>query len=207
MDLGFGSPVPDGMMIVGGGWRGAGNHAGLDIRLPVGTPIKAIADGIVTNASATPNGDLGIFAAITHGSGVVSRYLHFSRLDVSPGQFVSKGQQIGLSGNTGLSAGPHLHIDLKTTPDVLEQIKATVGEPATGFEPNVTGFGMGFPAEPWIPADGYDQTVQALAQQNGIPLYEPRGLTKLTQPKTLVPLLIGVIVGYFAWRRWRARRA
>jgi murein DD-endopeptidase MepM/ murein hydrolase activator NlpD len=168
------------MTVIGGGWRnpaGSDPHAGVDIRLNEGTPVFAIGDGVVTSASATPAGDLGIFAAIAHASGVVSRYLHFSQLLVAPGQTVRKGQQIGLSGNTGNSAAPHLHLDLKV-PDqgVLAQVAAEVGEPATGFEPNKTGFGFGIPAEPWIPADRYDDVVKANAEQNGIPLYRPRGV-------------------------------
>lgn len=173
-DPGFGSPLPRGLNVVGGGWRGQGNHAGVDIAVPQGTPVFAIGDGFVTRASATPAGDLGIFAAITHPSGIVSRYLHFSKLLVSAGQTVRKGQQIGLSGNTGNSAGPHLHLDLKVPgADVLEEIKRAVGTPRTGFEANVTGFGAGVPAESWVPFDVIKPDVLAQAIANGIPIYKP----------------------------------
>lgn len=175
MDLSFGKPVPDGMMIVGGGWRD--NHAGLDIILPQGTPIFAVADGVVSSASASSLGDLGIFAAITHPTGVVTRYLHFSQLLVTNGQQVSRGDLIGKSGNTGNSAGPHLHFDIKVpSPIILAEIIKEVGEPTNGFEKNVTGFGFGIPAEPWVPVDSYVPTVIANALANGIPLYRPRGV-------------------------------
>ena len=142
--------------MIGGGWRGQGNHAGVDIGIPQGTPVFAAASGVVRSASASPAGDLGIYAAIQHGNGLVSRYLHFSELLVAPGQQVSKGQQIGRSGNTGLSSGPHLHFDIKVPSQAtVDAIAKVTGTPSTGFEANVTGFGIGVPAEPWLPADNY----------------------------------------------------
>lgn len=183
-DLGFGRPVARGLCVIGGGWRnpaGGNPHAGIDIRLPEGTPVFAVAAGVVTRASASPAGDLGIFCAIQHASGALTRYLHFSQLLVSPGQRVAKGQQLGRSGNTGNSAGPHLHFDIKIPPgqqgagSVLAKIRAAAGPPATGFEPDKTGFGIGVPSEPWVPADGYDDVVVANARQNGIPLYDQIG--------------------------------
>jgi murein DD-endopeptidase MepM/ murein hydrolase activator NlpD len=172
-DAGFGRVLPRGQSVIGGGWRGQGNHAGLDIAVPVGTPVFAAASGVVSRASASPAGDLGIFAAIQHGNGLVSRYLHFSQLLVAPGQRVSKGQQIGLSGNTGNSAAPHLHFDLKVPSQaVVEAITRVTGTPKTGLEANVTGFGIGVPAEPWVPGDSYSPAVIANARGNGIPLYD-----------------------------------
>jgi murein DD-endopeptidase MepM/ murein hydrolase activator NlpD len=202
MNLGFTKPVPDGMMIVGGGWRRTPNkHAGLDIRLPQGTPIFAVADGIVTSSSATPRGDLGIYAAITHPTGVVTRYLHFSQLSVTTGQHVLKGQQIGLSGNTGLSSAPHLHFDIKVpSQDVVAKIRDEVGEPLGGFEPNVTGFGVGVPAEPWVPVDRYEPQVVTNAITNGIPLYKPRGAD--LAGKLTLALLLGLLGGAWLFTRF-----
>ena len=173
-DPGFGSPLPRGLAVVGGGWRGQGNHAGVDIALPTGTPVFAIGDGFVSSGSASGGGDMGIHAVITHPSGIVSRSLHFSKLLVTPGQTVRKGQQIGLSGNTGNSAAPHLHLDLKVpSASVLEEIKRAVGTPRTGYEANVTGYGVGIPAESWVPFDAIKPDVLAQAQANGIPIYKP----------------------------------
>lgn len=208
MDLGFGKPVGNGMTIIGGGWGAGpgGKHAGVDIRLPVGTPVMAIADGVVTSASSTPRGDLGIYAAISHPSGVTSRYLHFSQLFTAVGSRVSQGEVIGLSGNTGNSAGPHLHLDLKVpNPLLVNDIRNEVGEPLSGFEANVTGFGVGVPAEPWVPADGYAGTVTASALANGIPLYRPRGAADLlASTGKMGPILLLGAAGtlfYLLWRR------
>jgi murein DD-endopeptidase MepM/ murein hydrolase activator NlpD len=211
MDLGFGKPVPGGLTIIGGGWGHGpgGKHAGIDIRLPVGTPIVAVADGVVSRASAsTDNGGMGIFAVITHPTGVVTRYLHMSQLLVATGEQVSRGQTIGLSGNTGNSAGPHLHFDIKVlSPLVLQQIAAEVGEPPSGFEDNITGFGFGIPAEPWVPADGYDDKVVTGALANGIPLHSERDVSDpASSTRKLGPiLLLGIAVGlfYVLWRHQR----
>ncbi len=208
MDFGFGKPVENGMTVVGGGWGAGpgGKHAGLDIRLPVGTPIMSIGDGVVTSMSATPRGDLGIFVAVTHPSGVVSRYLHLSDVAVALGERVSRGEILGLSGNTGNSAGPHLHLDLKVAnPLVVQQVRDEVGEPPGGFESNVTGFGVGIPAEPWVPVDAYEPTVTASALANGIPLYRPRGVSDLVASTGKYgPILLLGAAGtlfYLLWRR------
>jgi murein DD-endopeptidase MepM/ murein hydrolase activator NlpD len=199
-DAGFGRPTPRGMCVIGGGWRT--NHAGLDIRLPTGTPIFAAGDGVVMRSSATPLGDLGIFASIQHGNGLVSRYLHFSQLQVSPGERVRKGQQIGLSGNTGNSSGPHLHFDIKVPdPAVVAAIAAVTGVPKTGFEANVTGFGAGVPSEPWIPADGYDPSVIANARANEIPLYDQ---IPHSSGNILVKLGLVAMIGSSAYMLWKS---
>ncbi len=199
LNPGFGSPLPRGLNILGGGWRGQGVHAGADMAVAQGTPVFAIGDGFVTRASATPSGDLGIFAAITHPSGIVSRYLHFSQLLVAPGQTVRKGQQIGFTGNTGNSAAPHLHLDLKVPgADVLEAVKRAVGTPKTGFEANVTGFGAGIPAESWVPFDSIVPSVLAEAAANGIPIYKP-GIFGSGIVGTLAKIALVAGLGYAAY--------
>lgn len=195
-DAGFGRPLPRGLTVIGGGWRGPSVHAGLDIRLPQGTPVLAAGGGLVMRSSATPSGDLGIFASIQHANGLVSRYLHLSQLQVVPGQRVNKGQQIGLSGNTGNSAAPHLHFDLKVPdPAVVAKIIAVTGMPKTGLQQNVTGFGVGVPSEPWIPADSYDPVVVSSARTNGIPLYD-----QIPHGSLLVKLGLVAAIGYAAYR-------
>ena len=82
-------------------------HSGLDFRAAVGTPIYAANAGIVKLSQ-----DLfysGNIVIIDHGMGVFTNYAHLSRMDVVPGQFVKRGQQIGLAGATGRVNGPHLH--------------------------------------------------------------------------------------------------
>ncbi|MFT8243671.1 M23 family metallopeptidase [Roseomonas sp. BN140053] len=85
-------------------------HLGLDIAGPVGTPIAAAAAGRVTLAE-----DLyftGNTLLVEHGHGVTTLYAHLSRIDVSPGQEVSRGEPIALMGATGRATGPHLHLGL-----------------------------------------------------------------------------------------------
>jgi murein DD-endopeptidase MepM/ murein hydrolase activator NlpD len=210
MGLGFGKPVPDGGTVIGGGWGAGpgGKHAGIDIRVVQGTPVVAVGEGTVLAAAAGgDNGGMGTFAAIMHPSGVVTRYLHLSQLLVAPGQPVSRGQLIGRSGNTGNSAGPHLHFDIKVpSPIALAQLVSQVGgEPPGGFEPNITGYGVGIPAEPWIPADRYEPSVVASALANGIPLYQARGVADfLASSSGAGILLVGgaaALLGALIYRR------
>ena len=86
-------------------------HTGLDFRAPSGTPVYATADGTVSHAGRRGNG-YGIFIDINHGYGYASKYAHLSKVMVNEGQKVRRGDLIGLSGNTGLSKGPHLHYEI-----------------------------------------------------------------------------------------------
>ncbi|MCD7825650.1 MAG: peptidoglycan DD-metalloendopeptidase family protein [Clostridiaceae bacterium] len=82
-------------------------HKGIDISVPTGTKVLATKAGTVVTASYSASA--GNYVAISHGNGVYSYYMHCSALSVSSGKKVSAGQQIALSGNTGISTGPHLH--------------------------------------------------------------------------------------------------
>ena len=82
-------------------------HNGLDLAVPTGTAVKAAASGEVVH-SGWMNG-FGYTVIIDHGRGVETLYAHNSRVTVSKGSMVNKGQQVAVSGNTGLSTGPHLH--------------------------------------------------------------------------------------------------
>lgn len=72
-----------------------------------------MAAGVVYHVETNPNVPYGLHVRIQHSSGYKSLYAHFSRTDVVIGQPVNAGQQIGLSGNTGNSSGPHLHLAFK----------------------------------------------------------------------------------------------
>jgi murein DD-endopeptidase MepM/ murein hydrolase activator NlpD len=85
-------------------------HSGIDLGVPVGTPVRAAADGIVRRAS--DDRVSGRLVLVDHGSGVSTVYCHNEALLVAPGDAVTKGQVIALSGNSGLSTGPHLHYQL-----------------------------------------------------------------------------------------------
>ncbi len=83
-------------------------HRGVDIAAPAGTPVDAMADGVVSVAAA----DMyftGNTVMIDHGYGLHSVYAHLSELGVEDGQAVRKGQPIGRVGATGRATGPHLH--------------------------------------------------------------------------------------------------
>lgn len=82
-------------------------HNGLDIAVPAGTAVRAAASGEVVH-SGWMNG-FGYTVIIDHGRGVETLYAHNSRVTVAKGSMVNKGQQVAVSGNTGLSTGPHLH--------------------------------------------------------------------------------------------------
>jgi murein DD-endopeptidase MepM/ murein hydrolase activator NlpD len=82
-------------------------HSGLDQRSPMGTPIRAISDGVVKIVRKfNINGDI---VGIDHGQGVTSFYLHMSRFATTEGATVKKGDVIGYVGSSGRSTGPHLH--------------------------------------------------------------------------------------------------
>jgi murein DD-endopeptidase MepM/ murein hydrolase activator NlpD len=82
-------------------------HYGVDMAAPVGTPIRAPADGMV---SISDDYYLdGGFTLIDHGQGVSTAYLHQSKRLVTAGESVKRGQRIGLIGATGRATGPHLH--------------------------------------------------------------------------------------------------
>jgi len=102
-------------------------HNGTDFALPVGTPIIAPADGVVT---AVGHGRLtGRYVRLTHGQGYATVYLHLQRTLVRQGETVTRGQRIALSGNTGLSTGPHLHYELHVNGRPVDAMRAEL--PAT----------------------------------------------------------------------------
>ena len=92
------------------------DHKGIDIKVPVGTPVKAIADGTVIAARSGMKGyGVGVFVdhGIINGKHVISEYGHLSKFDVKVGDKIKKGQTIAKSGNTGTSEGPHLHVTIR----------------------------------------------------------------------------------------------
>ena len=94
---------------VGKHWS-SGKHTGVDFAVPVGTPVLAVADGKIENASWGKSYGKQIVQKV-EGGWVI--YAHLNALRVKPGAKVKKGQIIGESGNTGNSTGPHLHFELR----------------------------------------------------------------------------------------------
>jgi murein DD-endopeptidase MepM/ murein hydrolase activator NlpD len=96
------------------------NHSGQDFVVPSGTPVRAVHTGVVVKAGPYGGGDgpaYGNAIVIKHDNATYSQYAHLSRIDVRIGQSVTTGQRIGLSGNTGNTTGPHLHFEIRTTPN------------------------------------------------------------------------------------------
>jgi murein DD-endopeptidase MepM/ murein hydrolase activator NlpD len=89
----------------------AETHPGIDVAVPVGTPIRASGGGTVEAAGADP--DYGLFVLLRHPGGFRTMYGHASRLVVREGDSVAAGQVIALSGNTGRSTAPHLHFEVR----------------------------------------------------------------------------------------------
>ena len=85
-------------------------HEGLDVSAPSGTPIEAPANGKVIAAGWEAG--YGNTVTIDHGFGIVTKFAHASRLLVTVGARVSRGDRIALVGNTGLATGPHLHYEV-----------------------------------------------------------------------------------------------
>lgn len=87
-------------------------HTGVDFTAPKGTPIYASGNGIVRGLNRKDFSGYGIVCVIDHGYGYQTLYAHMSKLNVRPGQKVSRGEIIGFVGSTGLSVGPHLHYEV-----------------------------------------------------------------------------------------------
>ena len=99
-----------------------GTHNGVDFRASVGTPVIAMADGIVTGTGNTDltcaGASFGKFVFIKYDNGLASTYGHFSLISVHEGQKVARGEVVGYSGNTGYSTGPHLHVSVYASTSV-----------------------------------------------------------------------------------------
>lgn len=86
-------------------------HKGIDIGSPMGAKIVASNEGKITTSAY--NSSYGNYVIINHGGGYMTVYAHLSKRLVSVGQYVAKGQTIGLCGSTGHSTGPHLHFEIR----------------------------------------------------------------------------------------------
>ncbi|MFH8799134.1 LysM peptidoglycan-binding domain-containing M23 family metallopeptidase [Streptomyces sp. NPDC017936] len=93
----------------------SGYHTGVDFVVPTGTSLRAVGAGTVVSAGW--GGAYGNQVVIRLADGYYAQYAHLSSLSVSAGQTVSAGQQVGLSGATGNVTGPHLHFEIRTTPN------------------------------------------------------------------------------------------
>lgn len=123
-------------------------HAGIDFTAPIGTPIYATGNGTVERADAESSG-YGNCVQVSHGYGYLTLYAHMSKILVTPGQKVRRGQVIGLLGNTGLSTGPHCHYEVhkngepvnpvayflaNLSPEEYTKITRSAANPAQSFD-------------------------------------------------------------------------
>ncbi len=112
---GMGRPVNGARMTSGFGMRFhpllgyTRMHQGVDYGAPYGSPIFAVADGVVNYVGW--HGGHGKYVKLSHASGLATGYAHMSRFAVTSGMRVTQGQIIGYVGSTGLSTGPHLHFE------------------------------------------------------------------------------------------------
>jgi peptidoglycan DL-endopeptidase CwlO len=99
------------------------NHPGIDIAVPSGTPIHAAANGVVlfTQPEAS-SGGYGNYTCIDHGGGISTCYAHQMTFEVSQGETVKQGQEIGISDCTGYCFGPHLHFEVRINGVVTDPI-------------------------------------------------------------------------------------
>ena len=86
-------------------------HMGVDYAAPVGTPVIAVADGVVAESSY--QGGYGNMVVIQHNANQSTAYAHLSRMNVRKGQTIKQGDVVGAVGSTGLSTGPHLHFEFR----------------------------------------------------------------------------------------------
>jgi murein DD-endopeptidase MepM/ murein hydrolase activator NlpD len=100
-------------------------HPGLDISAPYGQPVRAPADGFVSSAGQT--GNYGNLIVIDHGFGIITKYGHLSRIGVSAGEQVNRGDVIGYVGSTGRSTSPHLHYEIWMNGQLTNPLRLLAG--------------------------------------------------------------------------------
>ncbi|GAQ61748.1 M23 family metallopeptidase [Streptomyces scabiei] len=99
-----------------GGERWVSRHTGQDFAVPIGTPVRAVGAGRVVKVSC--GGAFGIQVVVEHADGYYTQYAHLAAVTVDQGDRVTAGQWIGQSGTTGNSTGPHLHFEVRVTPEL-----------------------------------------------------------------------------------------
>jgi len=85
------------------------SHQAIDIAIDTGQPVRAVASGIVSFAGGDPGRSYGLYVIIQHPGGYSSLYAHLSNVEVQQGNAVKQGNEIGRTGLTGRTTGPHIH--------------------------------------------------------------------------------------------------
>jgi murein DD-endopeptidase MepM/ murein hydrolase activator NlpD len=135
----FINPVGSGRVTGNFGEQRPGHtHAGIDIAVPIGTPVKAAAAGTVIESGTLPG--YGNVVIIDHGAGTITRYAHLSSLTAKRGTTVAQGQVIGASGGargapgSGNSQGPHLHYEVRQNGRPVDPRKGQYATDALGAQ-------------------------------------------------------------------------
>lgn len=166
-------------------WK-LGRHTGVDYACPVGTPVFAVTDCVVVEAGDTVSWGSAYGKAIIIENTELKRralYAHLSKIDVKKGDRVKGGTQIGLSGNTGNSTGPHLHYEERELPKVkygddkppvLIHIKlgdspTPATQPGSANATNTSVISKKYPGKPVKPGDSGD-AVKALQLALNVPV-------------------------------------
>jgi murein DD-endopeptidase MepM/ murein hydrolase activator NlpD len=102
------------------GPRDGTTHNGVDVANNIGTPIYAVADGVVLDAG--PASGFGLWIRLQHDDGTITVYGHIDSYSVSVGQRVLAGEQIARMGNRGQSSGPHLHLEVHTPAGLVDPV-------------------------------------------------------------------------------------
>ncbi len=167
-------------------------HEGVDLAVPVGTPIWAAGSGTVQRAKQDSVN--GKYVVLQHGHGITTAYCHGDDLNVAPGQTVQRGQTVMASGNTGRSSGPHLHfglrIDGKAVDPAVFLVKETGGKgtrASGGFTPPVKES----EAKPQVPEPEGESEPEAVPEGEEVPsAVEPEAgaaAEEPTAPATVEP--------------------
>jgi murein DD-endopeptidase MepM/ murein hydrolase activator NlpD len=116
-----------------GGTRWANRHTGQDFAVPIGTPVRAVGAGKVVKV--TCGGAFGMEIVVEHPGGYCTQYAHLAAVTVRRGDRVATGQWIAQSGTTGNSTGPHLHFEVRVTPELGSGIDPVPWLTARGVRP------------------------------------------------------------------------
>ena len=111
------------------------DHKGVDLRAPLDSEVRAIADGQVTETGYGPL--TGLFVTVDHGKGWRSRYLHLNKIAVHKGERLKQGAVMALSGATGRTTGPHLHLALSHNQQAIDPLSVIATSPGRTPAPAV----------------------------------------------------------------------
>ncbi|KKN37645.1 hypothetical protein LCGC14_0761260 [marine sediment metagenome] len=202
----FSRPAAYAPLVASGVWgdlrsEGTRFHQGIDIAMPKGTPVLAMAPGKVYTARMYPD-PTGIFVGIQHANGWSSRYMHLDSVAVQKGETVKRGQVIGYAGATGGVSGPHLHLSMLLDKSKLGEFARAYGQPTTGWG-NTWNRGTAVPGEPVVPLDQYTpDALERMRSRNVLPYQRSLNAGKWF---ALGSALVAIGVGAFVFIEGRKR--